>query len=294
MSRTGGRNWEEMPSWRRGHSGHMKNQNSMMPENYEEFFSLTLRTRNSKRPLRMLARNWKRQWLPLCFARKTRTVSMVRPVVNPMKSNQNLRVFWKPVNPQDCVWENLYRIIIKTILQEKETVHCNTTVWYTYFPMPQAMKIPAAKAAVDKECEKLEKIPAWDNKSQKWERGDRWSKDEGRKSSFFLTDGHLSIRRMPNWRQNTKITNVELYSEVILWKTILDLTQYSLNRDHQHHKWQRQKSWISFPGCRVAQDKQLTQCLLIPCKNGRCTQMLKIPKSECPDIWIRQPRHKWP
>ena len=27
--------------------------------------------------------------------------------------------------------------------------------------MPQAMKNPAAKAAVDKECEKLEKIPAW-------------------------------------------------------------------------------------------------------------------------------------
>ena len=28
--------------------------------------------------------------------------------------------------------------------------------------MPQAMKIPAAKAAVDKEWEKLKKIPAWD------------------------------------------------------------------------------------------------------------------------------------
>ena len=27
--------------------------------------------------------------------------------------------------------------------------------------MPQAMKIPAAKAAVHKEWEKLEKIPAW-------------------------------------------------------------------------------------------------------------------------------------
>ena len=29
-------------------------------------------------------------------------------------------------------------------------------------PMPQAMKIPVAKAAVVKEWEKLEKIPAWD------------------------------------------------------------------------------------------------------------------------------------
>ena len=33
---------------------------------------------------------------------------------------------------------------------------------HKFIPMPQAMKIPAAKEAVDKECEKLEKIPAWD------------------------------------------------------------------------------------------------------------------------------------
>ena len=33
---------------------------------------------------------------------------------------------------------------------------------HTFIPMPQAMKKPAAKAAVDKEWEKLEKIPAWD------------------------------------------------------------------------------------------------------------------------------------
>ena len=33
---------------------------------------------------------------------------------------------------------------------------------HQFIPMPQAIKIPAAKAAVDKEWEKLEKIPAWD------------------------------------------------------------------------------------------------------------------------------------
>ena len=32
---------------------------------------------------------------------------------------------------------------------------------HKFIPMPQAMKIPTAKAAVDKEWEKLEKIPAW-------------------------------------------------------------------------------------------------------------------------------------
>ena len=35
---------------------------------------------------------------------------------------------------------------------------------HKFIPMPEAMKIPAAKAAVDKELEKVEKIPAWDRK----------------------------------------------------------------------------------------------------------------------------------
>ena len=48
---------EEMLSWRTSINGPMKHRNSRMPEDYEEFISLTLRTRNSKKPLRMLARN---------------------------------------------------------------------------------------------------------------------------------------------------------------------------------------------------------------------------------------------
>ena len=71
------------------------------------------------------------------------------------------------------------------------------------------------------------------------------------------------IWSMPSWRQSTKNTKVELYSEAILWKMIPDLMQYSLNRDHQHLKWQQQKSLMSNPDCQGAQDKQLTQYLLI-------------------------------
>ena len=39
--------------------------------------------------------------------------------------------------------------------------------------------------------------------------------------------------------------------------------QYSLSEDHQYHKWLPQKSWMSYPDCQDAQDKQLTQYLLI-------------------------------
>ena len=120
-----------MLSWRKSKNGRMKNQSSIMPEDYEEFISLTLRTRNSNKPLGMLQRSRKHQRLPLCLARHARNVRKGRPVARPMISTQNLRVSWKPVNPQDCVWKNLCRIIMRTTLQEKETIHCNITIWYT-------------------------------------------------------------------------------------------------------------------------------------------------------------------
>ena len=65
------------------------------------------------------------------------------------------------MNLQDCVWENLYRITIKTFLQGKGDLTAALQFVYKFIPMPQALKIPAAKAAVDKEWEKLEKISAW-------------------------------------------------------------------------------------------------------------------------------------
>ena len=45
---------------------------------------------------------------------------------------------------------------------------------------------------------------------------------------------------------------------------IPDHTQYLLSKDHQHHRWQLQKSWTSFQNYRDAQDKQQMQYPLIP------------------------------
>ena len=49
----------------------MKNLKSITHENCKESSSLILRTRNLRKPSRMLVtRNWKQQWLLLCLARK--------------------------------------------------------------------------------------------------------------------------------------------------------------------------------------------------------------------------------
>ena len=61
---------------------------------------------------------------------------------------------------------------------------------------------------------------------------------------------------------------------------------------HFHHKWQPQKSWTLYQGYQDAQDKQQTQYPLTTMSKWK-TALLRIPKSECPDIWIRLPKHKW-
>ena len=45
----------------------------------------------------------------------------------------------------------------------------------------------------------------------------------------------------------------------------------------------------------IVTDKQLTQYRHTPREKWRMLKkLLKNPKSECPDVWIRLPKHKWP
>ena len=56
---------------------------------------MTLRTRNSKRPLRMLARKLETPMAPAMPCKTSKKSKHGRPVAKPMRSNQNLRVSWK-------------------------------------------------------------------------------------------------------------------------------------------------------------------------------------------------------
>ena len=62
-----GRNWEEMLSWGRSKKWSIEKTKLDNAWNLRGIFSSTLRTRKSKKRLRMLARNWKRPWLLLCL-----------------------------------------------------------------------------------------------------------------------------------------------------------------------------------------------------------------------------------
>ena len=89
---------------------------------------------------------------------------------------------------------------------------------HKFLPWPQAMKIPAAKAAVDKQREKLEKIPAWDltkvrNKSEVIDE----ARTKGAKVHFasLMDICHLKNDELIG-DKSTKNTKVELYSEATM------------------------------------------------------------------------------
>ena len=87
---------------------------------------------------------------------------------------------------------------------------------HKFIPMPQAMKIPAAKAAVDMYWEKLEKISAWNLTKVK---SKKQVIDEARTAGIkvhfasLMDICHLKNAELEAKHKNTK---VELYSVVIL------------------------------------------------------------------------------
>ena len=147
------------------------------------------------------------QWLPLCLARRARRVSMVRPVAILMISNQDLRVSWKPVNPQECVWKNLNQNIMRTILQEEETIHHNITIWYTnLFLCLKQWRYPQQKQQKqqwNKDGRKLKRFRH--GTKHKSETNLKWLVKQEKKVEKYTSHHWWTsvIWRMPNWRQST-------------------------------------------------------------------------------------------
>ena len=162
---------------------------------------------------------------------------------------------------------------------------------HKFIPMPEALKIPDAKAAVDKKWETLETIPAWQlakvrNNKEVIEEG----RKKGRKVHF------ASLMDLCNLKNSELDPQYQKYkSRVVLRGDIVEDDSGSYAKDHQLHRWQPQTSWTSLQDYQDAQDKAAGAVSVhSQVKMEDAHKLLKIPKSECPDIWFRLPRHKWP
>ena len=201
------------------------------------------------------------------------------------------------MNPQECVWEIRYRIIMKTILQEKVTINSlqHYNLVHKFIPMPQAMKIPAAKAAVDKKWEKLEKIPAWDltkvrSKSEVIDE----AKTKGAKVHFASL---MDICHLKNAELETK--HQKYKGRVVLRGDIVkdDSGSYAVFTEQGSSASQMTAAKVMdiisrLPGCDGQAADAVSAYTQVKMEDAH--KLLKIPKSECPDIWIRLPQHKLP
>ena len=161
--------------------------------------------------------------------------------------------------------------------------------------MPEAMKIPAAKAAVDKEWEKLEEIPAWDlTKVRIRSEVINEARTKGAKVHFasLMDICHLKDAEVETKHQKYK-------GRVVLRGDIVkdDSGSYAVFTEQGSSASQMTAAKVMdiisrLQGCaRQAADAVSPKTKV---KMEDAPKILKIPKSECPDISIRLPRHKWP
>ena len=160
--------------------------------------------------------------------------------------------------------------------------------------MPQAKNVPAATAAVDKEWEKLEKIPACDltKVRSKLEVIDE-ARTKGAKVHFasLMDICHLKNAELEARHQKYK-GRVVLRGDIVKDDSGSSAVFTEQGSSASQMTAAKVMDIISrLPGCagQAAHALSATQV-----KMEDAPYLLKIPKSECPDIWIRLSRHKWP
>ena len=165
---------------------------------------------------------------------------------------------------------------------------------HKFIPMPQAIKISAAKAAVDKEWENLEKISAWNLTKVK---SKKQVIDETSAGATVHFASLMDICHLKNAELEAK--HQKYKGRVVLRGDIVkdDSGSYAVFTEQGSSASQMTAAKVMdiisrLPGCDgQAADAVSAQTQV---KMEDALKLLKIPKSECPDIWIRLPRHKWP
>ena len=284
-----GRNWEEMPSWRR-------------------------------------SKKWSHQKLHLDDARKLRGNYFIDPEDKELKETiKNARMPVSPAMPSKTSKNSQHGVTrgksnkIKTklacILEASESTrlrmgeslpnhredhiagkgnkslqHYNLV--HKFIPMSQAMEIPAAKAAVDKEWRQ---ISAWNLttvRSKKEVIDEVMTKGAKVHFASVVDICHLKNAELEAKHQKYK-GRVVLRGDVVKDNS----GSYAVFTEQGSSASQMTAAEIMdiisrLPWCAGQAADAVSAYTQVKVEDA--PKLLKIPKSECPDIWIRLPRHKWP
>ena len=162
---------------------------------------------------------------------------------------------------------------------------------HKFISMPQAMKIPAA---VDKEWEKFEKISEWKLTKVKSKNS---VIDEARTSGATVHFASLmDICHLKNAELEAK--HQKYKGRVVLRGDIVkeNSGSYAVFTEQGSSASQMTAARIidiisRLPGCDGQAADAVSANSQVKMEDAH--KLLKIPKSECPDIRIRPPRHKW-
>ena len=215
---------------------------------------------------------------------------------NKIPKTQSMHASFRLMSPRESVWNHLYQKIHEDHIAGKgHNSMSHDNLVHKSIPMLQATKIPEAEAAVDKEWKKLETIPAWqlDKVKSKNEVILEAQRDKKKVHFAILTDicylrnaelepefqkhkGRVVLRGgIVKDDSGAYVVFIEQGScaSKITAATVIDVIARLLDCDGQ-------------AADAVSAYTQV--------KMEDAPRLLRLPKSECPDIWIRLPKHKWP
>ena len=218
-------------------------------------------------------------------------------VMDLTKLKQNLRVFWKLMNLRECVWEIRYRIIIKTIFAGRGNNSFITALQFgsQIYSYASSYGNSSCRGSGGQGMEKLEKISAWNLTKV---RSKKEVIDEARTSGATVHFASLmDICHLKNADLEAK--HQKYKGRVVLRGDIVkdDSGSYAVFTEQGSSASQMTAAKIMdiisrLPGCDGQAADAVSACTQVKMEDAH--KLLKIPKSECPDIWIRLPRHKWP
>ena len=166
---------------------------------------------------------------------------------------------------------------------------------HKFIPMPQAMKIPATKAAADKEWEKLEKISAWNltKVRSKKEVIDEARTTAAKVHSASLMDiCHLKNAELEAKHQKYKV-RVVLRGDIVKDGSGSYAVFTEQGSSASQMTAENVMDIISrLPGCSGQAADAVSAYTQVKMEDA--PKLLKNPKTECRDICIRLPQHKWP
>ena len=195
-----------------------------------------------------------------------------------------------------CVWEIRYRIIIKTMLQEKgERLITALQFGSQIYSCASSYENSSSESSGGQGMEKLEKISAWNlTKVRSKKEVIAEARMKGAKVHFasLMDICHLKNAELEAKHQKYK-GRVVLRGDIVKDES----GSYAVFTEQGSSASQMTAAKIMdiisrLPGCDGQAADAVSAYTQVKMEDAH--KLLKIPKSECPDIWIRLPRQKWP